>query len=96
MSAKETERVRKPGQKRSKPVFGVVCVICALWSIAVPLLFFDSSFGDAIELQNHRFISYVVAGLAGISIVRRERIVWAIIGIILACFYEVLHLIPGG
>jgi hypothetical protein len=78
--------------ERPKPVFGIVCVALSAAAILVPLVV-GPELGGEIDPHLCYLVPLVVVVLAVLAFIRRERVIWPIIGIVLTAFYIGLHLI---
>jgi len=78
--------------ERRKPICGVICALFSILSIT-QVFVFNESLAVQIELFINDIQPFIVLGLAAAAIIRRERLIWPIIGILLSGFYVALHFV---
>jgi len=85
--------VRDPARddEAKKPVFGVLSLVLSLLGILIPLLA-SSNLGGDIDTYVRHVIPWATYGLAAIAFFRRERAIWAILGVVFSSLYIGLHL----
>jgi len=92
MKAGELNCTKPPSTERRRPIFGTVCVALMLLASIAPFVIGPNLVG---EIDIHlRYVLPVLGLLLVISgFVRRERIIWGILGILLTILYVGLHLV---
>jgi hypothetical protein len=74
------------------PVFSGVCVVVMFLAIALPIALGPER-GGSLDVQLRYWVPYDGAALVLAAFVRRERVLWPILGILLTAIYVGLHLI---
>jgi hypothetical protein len=77
---------------KRKPLCGVICALFSAFSIA-QIFVLSERIATDIELYICDVQPFVALGLALAAIIRKERLIWPIIGILLSAFYVALHFI---
>jgi hypothetical protein len=80
-------------RKKRWPAFGVACIAISILALVQPFVF-GPNLGGRIDIGLRESVPVIVLLLAIMAFVFRERVIWPIIGLLLAAFYVGLHLIP--
>jgi drug/metabolite transporter (DMT)-like permease len=78
--------------KKRKPLCGVICVLFSVFSIA-QVFVLSERLATAVELYICDVQPFITLGLALAAFIRKERLTWPILGILLSAFYVALHFI---
>lgn len=73
---------------RGKPVAGIACLAVALFALTAPFML------NRVDVYLRDFVPFAGLFLAALAFIRRERVLWPIIGLLLTTFYVALHFIP--
>jgi energy-converting hydrogenase Eha subunit A len=77
--------------EKRKSVFGITCAVLSFLAIAIPIVNPDA--GGRFDVEASNVMPFFTIGLAMVAFVRRENIIWPIIGIVLTGIYIALHYI---
>jgi hypothetical protein len=78
--------------KNPKPVFGVACVTLSGVAIIAPFVI-SPYLGVEVDMYLRAPVPVIATAMAVLALIRRERAIWPIIGLILTAFYVGLHFI---
>ena len=94
MNTQNLTATEMQSSRRHRAICGLSCISIMLLSFAV-VLGSGSDFGGWVDIHLRYVLPVVCLLLAVCSLIRRERLVWPMIGFVLLAFYIGLHLIPN-
>ena len=77
---------------KQRPILSAVCVVAMSVAIVLPFALGPES-GGQIDVQLRHWLPFVGAALVVVALIRRERVLWAMLGLLLTGIYVGLHLI---
>ncbi len=78
--------------KKTLPIMGASCMALSSIAILMPVAT-GPDLGGQINVHLRGIAPFVFGALIILSFIRRERVVWSVIGIVLTAFYVGLHFV---